>query len=296
MTPSSRPPSPRAHRRASSRLRGDRRSRLFRRRRRSPSSGARYLGLSPVLARPPGFIVATMVNFAPQPLHHLPPRAGAAGSRLRPLLAGRVGRPGGQLRRLFGLRRCSRRCVGIAVTPAILPLFVAAGSGAAMVADLRRLPLLRLSRLEDRRFSLAQSRRLAARYDRVEAPWSSSPMSVSPYDRDLDRNPANFQPLTPLTFLERAAAVFPDRLAIVARAAAAQLSRLPRALEEARLRARQARLRARRHGRGHARQHAGDARMPLRRADVRRGAQHAQHPPRRRPRSPSCSTTARPRR
>src|SRR5579862_7201335 len=39
-------------------------------------------------------------------------------------------------------------------------------------------------------------------------------MSLSPYDRDLDRNAANFQPLTPLTFLERAAAVFPDRLAI----------------------------------------------------------------------------------
>ena len=40
-------------------------------------------------------------------------------------------------------------------------------------------------------------------------------MSVSPYDRDLDRNPANFQPLTPLSLLERAAAVFPDRLAII---------------------------------------------------------------------------------
>ena len=39
-------------------------------------------------------------------------------------------------------------------------------------------------------------------------------MSLSPYDLDLDRNPANFQPLTPLSFLERAAAVFPDRLAI----------------------------------------------------------------------------------
>src|SRR5271154_6668205 len=39
-------------------------------------------------------------------------------------------------------------------------------------------------------------------------------MSLSPYDRDLDRNPANFQPLTPLAFLERAAEVFPDRLAI----------------------------------------------------------------------------------
>ena len=35
------------------------------------------------------------------------------------------------------------------------------------------------------------------------------------YDRDLERNPANFQPLTPLTFLERAAGVFPDHVAIV---------------------------------------------------------------------------------
>ncbi|MGL4443815.1 MAG: acyl-CoA synthetase, partial [Alsobacter sp.] len=35
------------------------------------------------------------------------------------------------------------------------------------------------------------------------------------YDQDLDRNPANFQPLTPLTFLERAAQVFPDRVAII---------------------------------------------------------------------------------
>jgi fatty-acyl-CoA synthase len=37
----------------------------------------------------------------------------------------------------------------------------------------------------------------------------------SPYDTDLDRNPANYQPLTPLTFLERAASVFPQRTAIV---------------------------------------------------------------------------------
>ncbi len=40
-------------------------------------------------------------------------------------------------------------------------------------------------------------------------------MTVSAYDRDLDRNQANYQPLTPLTFLSRAAAVFPDRVAIV---------------------------------------------------------------------------------
>ncbi|QGM45403.1 acyl-CoA synthetase [Methylocystis heyeri] len=40
-------------------------------------------------------------------------------------------------------------------------------------------------------------------------------MNLSPYDCDLDRNPANFQPLTPLVFLARAAEVFPDRTAII---------------------------------------------------------------------------------
>jgi fatty-acyl-CoA synthase len=34
------------------------------------------------------------------------------------------------------------------------------------------------------------------------------------YDLDLPKTPANYQPLTPLTFLERAAHVFPDRIAI----------------------------------------------------------------------------------
>ena len=38
---------------------------------------------------------------------------------------------------------------------------------------------------------------------------------MSAYDRDLDRNPANHQPLSPLQFLERAAETFPDRTAIV---------------------------------------------------------------------------------
>src|SRR5262245_19917999 len=40
-------------------------------------------------------------------------------------------------------------------------------------------------------------------------------MTLTPYDRDLDRNAANFQPLTPLTFLERASAVFPHHVAII---------------------------------------------------------------------------------
>jgi fatty-acyl-CoA synthase len=37
----------------------------------------------------------------------------------------------------------------------------------------------------------------------------------TPYDIDLDRNPANFQPLTPLSFLARAAEVYPDATAII---------------------------------------------------------------------------------
>jgi 3-(methylthio)propionyl---CoA ligase len=40
-------------------------------------------------------------------------------------------------------------------------------------------------------------------------------MATTPYDIDLERNPANFQPLTPLTLLERSASVFPDHTAII---------------------------------------------------------------------------------
>ncbi|MGI9399759.1 MAG: acyl-CoA synthetase [Rhizobiaceae bacterium] len=35
------------------------------------------------------------------------------------------------------------------------------------------------------------------------------------FETGLDRNPANFQPLTPIVFLERAASVFPDQTAII---------------------------------------------------------------------------------
>ena len=40
-------------------------------------------------------------------------------------------------------------------------------------------------------------------------------MTLTPYDVDLGRTPANHQPLTPITLLERAAMVFPDATAIV---------------------------------------------------------------------------------
>jgi fatty-acyl-CoA synthase len=37
----------------------------------------------------------------------------------------------------------------------------------------------------------------------------------NPYEQDLDRNAANHQPLTPLTYLERAARTYPDHVAII---------------------------------------------------------------------------------
>src|SRR5262249_6199897 len=42
-----------------------------------------------------------------------------------------------------------------------------------------------------------------------------TPGMANPYDIGLDRNPANYAPLTPLTFLEWSAAVYPRRLAVV---------------------------------------------------------------------------------
>ena len=38
---------------------------------------------------------------------------------------------------------------------------------------------------------------------------------TNPYETGLDKNAANYLPLTPITFLERTAKVFPDQLAIV---------------------------------------------------------------------------------
>ena len=40
-------------------------------------------------------------------------------------------------------------------------------------------------------------------------------MTANPYEQNLGKNPANYQPLTPLSFLARAAAVFPEHTAII---------------------------------------------------------------------------------
>ena len=38
---------------------------------------------------------------------------------------------------------------------------------------------------------------------------------TNPFETDLDRTPANYTPLTPLTFIERAAAVYPDHPSVI---------------------------------------------------------------------------------
>lgn len=40
-------------------------------------------------------------------------------------------------------------------------------------------------------------------------------MTTNPYEIDLDKNPANHQPLTPLSFLKRAAEVYPETVAVI---------------------------------------------------------------------------------
>ncbi|MGB3808516.1 MAG: acyl-CoA synthetase [Parvibaculum sp.] len=40
-------------------------------------------------------------------------------------------------------------------------------------------------------------------------------MTANPYEIDLDKNPANHQPLTPLSFLKRSAEVYPEKIAVI---------------------------------------------------------------------------------
>jgi len=60
----------------------------------------------------------------------------------------------------------------------------------------------------------ARPRHLAQRLPRP-ASQAHAKATRNPYDAGLERNPANYQPLTPLSLLERAASVFPSRPAVV---------------------------------------------------------------------------------
>ena len=94
--------------------------------------GAKFIGLSPELARPPGFLVATVVNF-------LLNRAITFRHSEAPLICAflrycAVASAGLAVNyAVYSACVLLAPCVGIAVSPAILPLFVAAGSGAAMI-------------------------------------------------------------------------------------------------------------------------------------------------------------------
>ncbi|HEX9168764.1 MAG TPA: GtrA family protein, partial [Roseiarcus sp.] len=91
---------------------------------------AKYFGLSPELARPPGFIVATIVNFfLNRSITFRHAQAPLAGSFVRYCGVASVGLAVNYA--VYSACVVLAPIAGIAVTPAILPLFVAAGSGVA---------------------------------------------------------------------------------------------------------------------------------------------------------------------
>jgi putative flippase GtrA len=94
--------------------------------------GAKYLGLSPESARPPGFIIATIVNFAlNRAITFRRSRAPVFRAFLRYCGVASFGLAVNYA--VYSACVLLAPSVGIAVTPGMLPLFIAAGSGAAMV-------------------------------------------------------------------------------------------------------------------------------------------------------------------
>jgi putative flippase GtrA len=92
---------------------------------------AKYLGLSPELARPPGFIVATIFNFAlNRSITFRHARSPLTGTFVRYALVAAAGLAVNYA--VYSACVALAPIAGIAVTPSILPLFVAAGSGVAM--------------------------------------------------------------------------------------------------------------------------------------------------------------------
>ncbi len=92
---------------------------------------AKYLGLSPELARPPGFILATIVNYVlNRTITFRHSRAPLFRAFLRYCGVASVGLAVNYA--VYSACVVLAPRIGIAVTPAILPLFVAAGSAVAM--------------------------------------------------------------------------------------------------------------------------------------------------------------------
>ena len=98
---------------------------------------------------------------------------------------------------------------------------------------------------------------------------------TSAYETDLDRNEANYTPLTPLSLIARTAYVYPNQPAVIhgeRRYTWAETYTRARRLASALVGAGIAHGRYRRADGG---EHAGDGRSAFRRADERRRAQHA---------------------
>jgi putative flippase GtrA len=94
--------------------------------------GAKYLGLSPEIARPPGFLIATVVNFAlNRAITFRHAKAPLARAFLRYGLVATAGLAINYA--VYSLCVALWPVIGFTVTPGILPLFIAAGAGVAMV-------------------------------------------------------------------------------------------------------------------------------------------------------------------
>ncbi len=94
--------------------------------------GARYLGLSPVLARPPGFIIATFFNYLlNRSITFRHAQASVSGSFLRYWVVASAGLVVNYA--VYSACVALAPFVGVDVVPGILPLFVAIGSGFSMV-------------------------------------------------------------------------------------------------------------------------------------------------------------------
>ena len=77
----------------------------------------------------------------------------------------------------------------------------------------------------------------------------SAQSPANPYTQNLDKCAANYQPLTPLTFLQRAAEVYPAHTAVIHGKLRLSYAEFPCALPAAGVCAGAARHRGRRHGR-----------------------------------------------
>jgi len=95
-------------------------------------AGAKYAGLSPELARPPGFIVATIVNFL---LNRAITFRHSEAPLVRAFVRYCVVASAGLAVNYVVYSACVLIAprFGVDVRPSMLPLFVAAGAGAAMV-------------------------------------------------------------------------------------------------------------------------------------------------------------------